>query len=101
MTRSRASDGPRSPGDLRLRLLRPAAGVHAEEFPVLKHALGEEVFDAFAVGYLQQYPSRSYTLFQLAANFPNTSLKPAPTRTRPRACRRTGRTSSLTSPDSS
>ena len=41
-----------------------------EEFPVLKHALGEEVFDAFAVGYLQQYPSRSYTLFQLAANFP-------------------------------
>ena len=41
-----------------------------EEFPVLKHALGEEVFDAFAVGYLQQYPSRSYTLFQLGANFP-------------------------------
>jgi hypothetical protein len=41
-----------------------------EELPVLKHALGEEVFDAFAVGYLQQYPSRSYTLFQLAANFP-------------------------------
>jgi Putative DNA-binding domain len=41
-----------------------------EEFPVLKHALGEEVFDAFAVGYLQQYPSRSYTLFQLAAHFP-------------------------------
>src|SRR5260370_34801590 len=41
-----------------------------EEFPVLKHALGEEVFDAFAVGYLLQYPSRSYTLFQLGANFP-------------------------------
>jgi hypothetical protein len=41
-----------------------------EEFPVLKHALGEEVFDAFAVGYLHQYPSRSYTLFQLGANFP-------------------------------
>jgi Putative DNA-binding domain len=41
-----------------------------EEFPVLKHALGEEVFDAFAVGYLQQFPSRSYTLFQLAAHFP-------------------------------
>jgi len=41
-----------------------------KEFPVLKHALGEEVFDAFAVGYLQQYPSRSYTLFQLGANFP-------------------------------
>src|SRR5271168_1639586 len=41
-----------------------------EEFPVLKHALAEEVFDAFAVGYLQQYPSRTYTLFQLAAHFP-------------------------------
>src|SRR5260370_14423752 len=41
-----------------------------EEYLVLKHALGEEVFDAFAVGYLQQYPSRSYTLFQLGANFP-------------------------------
>jgi hypothetical protein len=41
-----------------------------EEFPVLKHALGAEVFDAFAVGYLERYPSRSYTLFQLGANFP-------------------------------
>jgi Putative DNA-binding domain len=41
-----------------------------EEFPVLMHALGQEVFDAFAAGYLQHYPSRSYTLFQLAANFP-------------------------------
>jgi hypothetical protein len=41
-----------------------------EEFPVLMHALGQEVFDAFAVGYLQRYPSRSYTLFQLASNFP-------------------------------
>jgi hypothetical protein len=41
-----------------------------EEFPVLTHALGQDVFDAFAVGYLQQYPSLSYTLFQLAANFP-------------------------------
>jgi hypothetical protein len=28
------------------------------------------VFDAFAVGYLQAYPSRSYTLLQLGANFP-------------------------------
>src|SRR5882672_8560339 len=41
-----------------------------EEFPVLKHALGEEVFNAFAVGYLQQHPSRSYSLFHLCANFP-------------------------------
>jgi hypothetical protein len=41
-----------------------------EEFPVLKHALGEEVFDAFAVDYLQQYPSRSYTLCDLGKQFP-------------------------------
>jgi hypothetical protein len=41
-----------------------------EEFPALIHALGEETFDAFAFGYLQKYPSRSYTLSQLAAHFP-------------------------------
>jgi len=41
-----------------------------EEFPVLKHALGDEVFDAFAAGYLQQYPPRSYTLFELGKEFP-------------------------------
>ena len=41
-----------------------------EEFPVLLHALGEDIFDGFAVGYLQAYPSRSYTLFKLATDFP-------------------------------
>jgi hypothetical protein len=41
-----------------------------EEFPVLKHALGEEVFDGFAVGYLQRYPSRTYTLMELGTDFP-------------------------------
>jgi hypothetical protein len=41
-----------------------------EEFPVLKHALGADTFDAFAAGYLQQYPPRSYTLFELARDFP-------------------------------
>jgi hypothetical protein len=40
------------------------------EFPVLKHVLGEDVFDGFAVEYLQHYPSRSYTLFQLGGHFP-------------------------------
>jgi hypothetical protein len=40
-----------------------------EEFPALVHALSGEVFDAFAVGYLQAYPSRSYTLAQLGAHF--------------------------------
>lgn len=41
-----------------------------EEFPVLVHTLGAEVFDVFAAGYLQSYPSRSYTLNRLADHFP-------------------------------
>jgi hypothetical protein len=40
-----------------------------EEFPILRQALGEETFDAFAFGYLVAYPSRSYTLTQLGARF--------------------------------
>ena len=38
-------------------------------FPVLKSALGEEVFNSFAFEYLQQYPSKSYTLDRLGENF--------------------------------
>ena len=38
-----------------------------EEFPATTYALGEEIFDGFAAAYLQQYPSRSYTLCQLVA----------------------------------
>ncbi len=41
-----------------------------DEFPVILHALGDETFDAFALGYLQKYPSRSYTLNQLGTRFP-------------------------------
>src|SRR6516162_5491651 len=41
-----------------------------EEFPVLEHALGRDVFDQFALGYLQKYPSHSYTLNQLGTCFP-------------------------------
>lgn len=40
------------------------------EFPVLVHALGEDLFAEFAVGYLERYPSRSYTLNLLGAGFP-------------------------------
>ncbi len=40
-----------------------------EEFPVLKKALGEETFDAFAFDYLQRYPSQSYTLGKLGEKF--------------------------------
>jgi len=41
-----------------------------EEFSALVHALGEETFDAFGFGYLQQYPSQSYTLAELGRHFP-------------------------------
>lgn len=38
-------------------------------YPVLKTALGEDVFDSFAFEYLQRYPSRSYTLDHLGEKF--------------------------------
>jgi hypothetical protein len=41
-----------------------------EEYSVLAFALGEELFDAFAVGYLQTHPSTSYTLGKLGESFP-------------------------------
>jgi hypothetical protein len=40
-----------------------------EEFPALRHAAGDDAFDQFALGYLQKYPSRSYTLNDLGKNF--------------------------------
>ena len=42
-----------------------------DEFLALKHALGEESFAGFAYGYLQQYPSQSYTLADLSRSFPD------------------------------
>ncbi len=40
-----------------------------EEFPILRQTLGEETFNGFAFGYLQSYPSQSYTLGKLGENF--------------------------------
>src|ERR1700733_4084785 len=40
-----------------------------DEFPALLHALGEEAFDELTFGYLQAYPSTSYTLSNLSRNF--------------------------------
>jgi hypothetical protein len=42
---------------------------HAE-YPALRHACGEEVFDGLILEYLQAYPSRSYTLAELGRNLP-------------------------------
>jgi len=36
-----------------------------EEFPVVRKLVGDEAFDQFAVGYLMEHPSQSYTLAQL------------------------------------
>ncbi|CAN5858287.1 hypothetical protein BH23PLA1_BH23PLA1_03260 [soil metagenome] len=41
------------------------------EYPILARAIGEDLFDEFAVDYLQHYPSRSYTLNRLGADFPH------------------------------
>jgi len=41
-----------------------------EEFSASHYLLGTETFDAFAFAYLQSYPSRSYTLADLGAQFP-------------------------------
>jgi hypothetical protein len=41
-----------------------------ETFVVFKRTVGDELFNDFAFGYLQAYPSRSYTLNRLGENFP-------------------------------
>ena len=40
-----------------------------EVFPILKRTLGEEVFNGFGFGYLQNHPSQSYTLNHLGQHF--------------------------------
>jgi hypothetical protein len=51
-----------------------------EVFPMLKRTLGEDGFDGLAFGYLQEYPSRSYTLNELGRHFPQylEQSRPAP-----------------------
>jgi len=51
-----------------------------DEFPATTHCLGEETFDGFAAAYLQDYPSRSYTLCQLGTNFPRYLVESRPAR---------------------
>src|SRR4051812_450530 len=40
-----------------------------ETHPALRHALGDGLFDEFALDYLAATPSRSYTLLDLGARF--------------------------------
>ncbi|MDA0116908.1 HvfC/BufC N-terminal domain-containing protein [Vibrio sp. T11.5] len=51
----------------RLRLLECMEA----EFPALQHYLGEALFRLFSLGYLQQRPSRHYSLYQLGEDFAN------------------------------
>ena len=50
-----------------------------EVYPMLKRTLGEEAFDGLAFGYLQDYPSRSYTLNELGRHFPRYLQETRPT----------------------
>src|SRR6266446_8313990 len=50
-----------------------------EVYPMLKRTLGAEAFDGFAFGYLQEYPSRSYTLNELGRHFPRYLQETRPT----------------------
>lgn len=49
-----------------------------EVYPWLKRTLGDEAFEVFAFGYLQEYPSRSYTLNDLGRSFPHYLEKTRP-----------------------
>jgi len=44
-------------------------GCLEEEFPVVREAVGAEAFTQFAVGYIERYPSASYTLGRLSDRF--------------------------------
>jgi hypothetical protein len=41
-----------------------------EQFPALRHALGEDLFTDFAREYLRAHPPQSYTLYDLGRRFP-------------------------------
>lgn len=45
-------------------------GCLREMYPGLRHALGDEVFEAFALDYLEAHPPTSYTLNALGARWP-------------------------------
>ncbi|MBA2117215.1 HvfC/BufC N-terminal domain-containing protein [Bremerella alba] len=48
-------------------------------YPLFAKTVGDELFDQFAIAYLQQYPSRSYTLNRLGSRFPDFLEETSPT----------------------
>ncbi|WDI45139.1 HvfC/BufC N-terminal domain-containing protein [Bremerella sp. P1] len=49
-------------------------------YPLFAKTVGDELFDQFAIAYLQQHPSRSYTLNRLGDQFPDFLEETSPTR---------------------
>jgi hypothetical protein len=67
---------PRLSAERRLELYRRSHHLRLLEamraqYPGLRHMLGEELFDGFALDYLRARPSRSYTLQRLGEGFPD------------------------------
>lgn len=50
-----------------------------QEFPVLRHICGDELFDHFTTDYLAAHPPASWTLSDLGADFPSWLAATAPT----------------------
>jgi bifunctional DNase/RNase len=41
-----------------------------EDFPILRQHLGDQLFDHFAIEYMNTFPPKSYSLFDLGEHFP-------------------------------
>ena len=59
------------------------------EFPCVLHALGDALFTDFVIEYLKHYPPRSYTLHDLAKNFPQFLAETRPAASAPSGERET------------
>ncbi len=57
-------------GLYRVTYQRRLAGCLRDSYPGLRHALGDELFEDFALDYVSAQPSRSYTLAALGAGWP-------------------------------
>lgn len=56
-----------------------------EQFPALRHALGNQLFTDFAREYLRALPSQTYTLYELGGRFPGYLDETRPDRDKPDA----------------
>jgi hypothetical protein len=49
-----------------------------EEYPMVRHTVGDDLFHDFALSYLQQHPPSSYSLYHLGTHFPKFLLAQRP-----------------------